>query len=84
VHRADHLTTFWEPQPPAGLRGCPGLYSTGYIYASGMDGNMPCRRPVGRPRRKSEVSVKVDIIILDLGMWGGKSWPTVSMELHFP
>ena len=51
---------------------------------SGMDGNMPRRRPVGRPRRKCEVRVKVDAIKLDLGMWSGQCWPTVSMELHIP
>jgi len=58
VHRADHLTAFWEPQLPAALRDCPGLYSTGYIYALRMDGNMTRRRPVGRPKCKSEVGVK--------------------------
>jgi hypothetical protein len=75
VHRAEHLTTFWEHQLPAALRDCPGLHSIGYIYASGMDRNMQRRRPVGRPRRKSEVSVKLDVIILDLGVWSGQLTP---------
>jgi hypothetical protein len=56
VHRADYLSTFWEPQIPGALKDCLGLYSIGYIYASGIDGNMPCRGPVGRPRGKWEVS----------------------------
>jgi len=28
--------------------------------------------------------LKVDVIILDLGMWSGQCWPTMSMERHIP
>jgi hypothetical protein len=54
------------------------MYCNAYGEGRGVYGVLVCKRegkkPIGRPRRRWEDNIKIEIQEMELGLWTGSSW----------